>query len=105
MRTSDDCIDGDKSSEFVMKCGITMNFWIFYLLDPVDVELISDGEETFLRFFQIGKVTSYEFSKKFSSNWITNADGPDPFSATHFLMDWQFIHKFLWNDGRGLFPS
>ena len=33
-RTSDGCIDGDDSSEFVIKGGIDMNFRIFCLLEP-----------------------------------------------------------------------
>ena len=84
-RTPSGWIYGYKLSRFAMKGGITMNYWTFCLLDSRDVDLTSDKEEIFLRSVQIGKVTSSEFSKIFSSNWITNTDGSVHFNATHFF--------------------
>ena len=98
MRMSDGSIDGDKSREFDMKGGIAMNFQIFCLLYPWDIELTSDGEYNFLRFVQLGKVTSSKFSRLFNSNLTTNADGPNPFNATQFFngssMDTQISVKW-----------
>ena len=79
-----------------------MHFRIFLLLDPINDELISNGEETFLRFFQIGKITSSEFLKILSSSWIANADGPYPINATHIFnvseID-SMIYVRLWKSG------
>ena len=58
---SDGYIDGDELSEFAMKGGIAMNFRIFYLLNPDNLELTSEWEDTSLIFVHIGKVTSSEF--------------------------------------------
>ena len=60
-----------------------MYFRILFLPNPRDVGLVSNGEETFLILFHIGKFTFSEFSKMFSSSWIVNNDGPDTFIETH----------------------
>ena len=79
-----------------------MNLRIFLLLDPRNDEFISDGEETFLRFFQIGKITTSEFLKILNSDWIANADGPYSLNATHFFnvseID-SLIYVRLWKSG------
>ena len=64
-----------------------MKFIIFCLIDPGDVELTPNGEETFLDFFQIGTVMSSEFLRMVSLNWIDNADEPVSFNVTHFLAE------------------
>ena len=53
---------------FAMKGRIAMNFRIFFLIYPIDVELAYDGKDNLLRFFQIGIVMSSEFSKMFFSD-------------------------------------